>query len=121
MATINTAVEHASKLRPDVFDDNCKAAWLNELEGKIWLEVMHKPCFEPYEYPGDGDKELAVKAPYDNIYELYIVAMSDFFSGEMGNYAASSAMFDYAYLEFCKYYIRNNMPPQKKLKIQGVL
>lgn len=115
MATINTAIERASKIRPDAFDDEIKASWISELDGKIMRETMRRTDFLPYEFPKDGNKPLAVTAPFDNIYELYIVAMCDFFCGELANYSASSALFERAYEEFRKDYIRNNMPPQSSV------
>lgn len=111
--TINKAIEIASRIRPDTFSDSQKASWISELDGKIALETMHRADFIPYEFPDDGEKELLVKAPYDNIYELYIIAMSDFFSGETGAYSGSAAMFMRAYEEFRKNYIRTHMPPQR--------
>ena len=115
MATINTAIEAAMKLQPDAFSDNIKSRWISELDGKIMYETMHNSNFTPYEFPKDADKELIVKSPYDNIYELYIIAMSNFFSGEMSAYSAAAILFEQAYSEFRKNYLRNNMPPQNKI------
>ena len=78
---------------------------------------MHRNDFKEYKFPEDGDRHLVVAPPYDNIYELYIIAMSDFFSGEMANYSASAVLFEQAYSEFRKNYIRNNMPPQKQYAV----
>lgn len=109
--TINTVIEEAQKLHPDSFPDSLKARWLSELDGKIMSETMLRSGFVPYQFPKDADKELLVESPYDNIYALYIIAMSDFFSGEMENYAVSAALFDTAYAEFRKNYLRNHIPP----------
>jgi len=117
MATINKVIERASMLRPDCYSDEIKCTWLSELDGKICRETMHRNDFSAYSFPKDGEKELLVKAPYDNIYELYIIAMSDFFSGELGNYSASSIMFERAYQEFRKNYIRTHMPLQQGLQL----
>lgn len=117
MATINTAIMTAARLHPDSFDDALKAAWISELDGKISTETMHKTDFSPYQFPEDGDKELLAKSPYDNIYELYIIAMSAFFSGEMASYSSSAILFEQAYSEFRKNYLRNNMPPQETITL----
>ena len=117
MVTVNKAIERALKLHPDSIDDAVKCRWLSELDGKIMRETMHNDSFKGYSFPEDGDTELIVKQPYDNIYELYISAMSEFFSGELGAYSASAILFEEAYSEFRKNYIRNNMPPSRKLKI----
>ena len=117
MATINKVIEKAMRLKCDSFSDEIKCGWLSELDGKIMRETMHNNDFKPYLFPKDGDRELVVKSPYDNIYELYIIAMSDFYSGEIGNYSTSAVMFETAYSEFRKNYLRNNMPPQTPLKL----
>ena len=117
MATANKAIERASDLRPDCYSDELKFSWINELDGKISRETMHENGFKGYTFPDDLDKELLVKSPYDNIYELYIIAMCDFFSGELMNYSSSAALFERAYEEFRKNYIRNNMPPQAEFKL----
>ena len=116
MATINKVIENASKIHPDAFDDTVKASWISELDGKIMRETMQSEKTVSYEFPAQADKELLVKAPYDNIYELYIIAMSDFYSGDFASYSASSSMFERAYEEFRKSYIRQNMPVQQNLK-----
>lgn len=117
MATINLAIQSAMKLHPDSIDDATKCRWISELDGKIMRETMHQSGFEGYKFPQDADKKLLVESPYDNIYELYIIAMGDFFSGELASYNASAVLFEQAYSEFRKSYLRNNMPPQKKLEI----
>lgn len=116
MATINKVIEQTMKIHPDNFSDSIKSRWISELDGKIMRETMLRDDFREYSYPEDADKELLVKPPYDNIYELYIIAMSDFYSGEFESYGASAIMFEQAYEEFRKNYLRNNMPPSKPLK-----
>ena len=117
MATVNSVIQQAMQLRPDTVPDSIKCRWLSELDGKIMRETMFVNDFTPYSFPKDGDRELVVKSPYDNIYELYIMAMSDFFSGELANYSSSAVLFEQAYSEFRKNYIRNNMPPQNSLML----
>lgn len=39
MPTINEVLERVNRARPDAIDDETKAAWLLELEGKLWREV----------------------------------------------------------------------------------
>jgi len=115
--TLNNAIEQAQRLHPDAIPDSVKCRWLSELDGKIMRETMHRNDFKPYKFPEDGDKKLVVEEPYDNIYELYLIAMSDFFSGEMANYSSSAILFQEAYSEFKKNYIRSHMPPQYVLEI----
>ncbi len=115
--TINKAIEMAMNIHPDTFTDSQKASWISELDGKIALETMHLGEFKKYEFPEDGEKELLVCAPFDNIYELYIIAMGDFHSGETASYSLSASMFMRAYEEFRKNYIRTHMPPQSEIRL----
>lgn len=115
--TVNKVIERTMRLHPDNIDDTIKCRWLSELDGKIMRETMHRNDFKGYSFPKDGETELVVKPPYDNIYELYLIAMSEFFSGELGAYSSTAILFEQAYSEFRKNYIRNNIPPSQKLKI----
>ena len=117
MATINKTIEQAMQIHPDAIDDSVKSRWISELDGKIMRETMHCNDFKGYSYPDDGDKELVVKHPYDNIYELYLVAMSDFCSGEFESYSTSAILFEQAYSEFRRNYLRNNVPPSHSLQL----
>lgn len=117
MTTVNKAIERAMKLHPDTIEDCVKCRWLSELDGKIMRETMHRQDFKGYSFPEDQDAELIVKSPFDNIYELYLIAMSDFFSGELASYSASAILFEEAYSDFRKDYLRNNIPPSKEFKL----
>ena len=66
--------------------ESTKYRWLGELDHK------------PYKYPEDADTELVYKTP-NNIYDLYLYAMNDFFTGDMANYSASAILFEQAYAE----------------------
>ena len=115
--TINNVIENAMNVHPDTIPDGVKARWISELDGKILRETIGDNSFKGYSFPEDKDKELVLKAPYDNIYELYIIAMSDFFSGELASYSASAILFEQAYSEFRKNYLRNNLPPYKNIRL----
>ena len=115
--TINKAIANAAELYPDSISDEIKARWLSELDGKISRETMHKNDFIPYEFPKDGDKSLLAAPPYDNIYELYIIAMSQFHNCELASYGATAAIFGRSFEEFRKNYIRNNMPPTFEIRL----
>lgn len=83
--TINSLIEKMSLLHPDDIPTSIKYRWLSELDNKKYL------------YPEDGETELEIKSPHDNIYELYIVAMSDFFSGDLEKYQESAQKFRIEY------------------------
>lgn len=66
--------------------ESVKYRWLGHLDNKS------------YKYPDDADTELVFKTP-DNLYDLYLKAMNDFFAGDMVNYSASAILFEQAYAE----------------------
>ena len=85
MATINSIIKKVNSYHPDDIPESIKYRWLGELDKK------------KYSYPEDRETELSIKPPHDNIYELYIVAISDFFSGNLKEYAESAQNFQIEY------------------------
>lgn len=64
--------------------DSIKYRWVGELDGK------------KYRYPEDADTEL--KYSFE-LYEKYLIAMNDFFSGDMDAYVDSAREFERVYAE----------------------
>lgn len=61
-------------------------------------------------YPEDGEKPLLVKPPYDNLYDLYLLAQIDFHNQETESYNNSALAFNQAMDEFKKEYHRTHLP-----------
>lgn len=152
MPSINEVIERVGRVRPDAYDDSTKAAWLIELDGKLYREVIlrHRAssgtaaqgpaevcpecgstkiyydeamdcssCREcrwsslpklVHQYPEDGDEALLVGPPYDNLYDLYLLAQIDFHNREAENYNNSALAFNTAMDEYKKDYHRTHMP-----------
>jgi hypothetical protein len=169
MPSINEIIERVAAVRPDAYDDSTKAAWLIELEGKLYGEVIlrHKltpgkrfkgpvevcpvcggfgldkpeepedgkepepvkpgynrmmdfsfcPVCEWTElpkivetFPGDGDIPLLVEAPYDRLYDLYLMAQVDFYNREYDNYNNSVTAFNAALDDWRQKYHRDHLP-----------
>lgn len=47
MPSINEIIERVAAVRPDAYDDEAKAAWLIELEGKLYGEVILRHKLTP--------------------------------------------------------------------------
>lgn len=47
MATINEVLERTNRVRPDAIDDGTKAAWLIELDGQLFREVILRHRVHP--------------------------------------------------------------------------
>ena len=108
MATMNSVIEYIDGVKPNVYSENDKYAWINRLEGMISLEVYGDAEARQYNLPADADVELSVPHPFDDIYALYVGSMIDFHNKEYGNYNNSTLMFNERYEAFKKYYIQRN-------------
>lgn len=64
----------------------------------------------PKAYPEDGDKPLLVEAPYDGLYDLYLMSKVDFYNREADNYNNSALAYNAALNEWRKQYHRSHMP-----------
>jgi hypothetical protein len=153
MPSINEVIERVNRARPDAIDDETKAAWLLELDGQLFQEVilrhrltsgrgLHGPvgvcpvcgvaeglrwdrvmdsnsCADcgwndlpeyPKSFPEDGDKPLLVGAPYDGLYDLYLMSKVDFYNREADNYNNSALAYNTALDEWKKAYHRGHAP-----------
>lgn len=110
MSTLNEVIERVDKVKPNTYDENTKADWLYRLDGRICREVFRKEPPEPYSYPEDGDRELLVGFPYDNLYDYYLMAMISLQDKEYADYNNSLQVFDNLYKEHAKWWQRENVP-----------
>jgi hypothetical protein len=106
MATMNKVIEYVDRVKPNVYTDADKYKWLKLLEDKIIREVMGEEgeC----SVPEDADSELTVKSPYEEIYELYVMAMIDFHNKEYDDYNNTILRFREVYDQYVSWYIRHN-------------
>lgn len=88
--------------KPNQYDYGKYIEWLNDLEGRIFVELFPEEEFI-HIYEDDLERELKVKEPYANLYKYYIFSMIDFANQEMDRYGNSSAMFNRAYQEYANY------------------
>lgn len=107
MATMNQVIEYVDRVRPNVFTDEDKYSWLSTLEALIARRVRQEEP-EAMELPRDGDMELSVPHPYDEVYRLYAMAMVDFYNREYDQYNNTAAMFEERLGQYEAWYIRNN-------------
>ena len=106
MATMNKVIENVDRVKPNTYEAKDKYKWIRELEGKIVCEVMggEFDC----SIPEDADSELTVKAPYEEIYELHLMAMIDFFNREYDSYNNTLLLYRDLYDKFVSSYIAKN-------------
>lgn len=111
--TIMQALDALDREKPNVFTQEEKISWLNELETMVVREiVMTHEGGEAAEMPdlSDVDAELLAPVPYDRMYPLYLAAQVDRLNGEIAKYNNSITLFMTAYGEYRNWYNRTHMP-----------
>lgn len=126
MPTINEVMERVDRVKPVAnMDDGDKARWLIQLDGRIWREIVMKSAHDtppeepPKSWPEDGDKPLLVTSTYDNLYDLYLIAMMEFSMREYGNYNNTMQAFNTALSAFANWY-RNTHEPVSAGEFQHI-
>jgi len=107
---INKVIEMTDEVKPNILSDELKFSWVSSLDSRINREVYKRNEEIIYRSGEDGERELLVSSPYDDIYFYYACAMIDFSNNEIAEYNNNMALFNEIYSAFTKDYIRNNMP-----------
>lgn len=118
--TINEAIAMVDKLKPNQYDEAQKIAWLSQLDGKIFLELLktHEgsaiDSFTGYESDVDTGTELLVGFPFaQDVYNYYLQSMIDRENGEIAKFNQSAPLFNEAYQAYAGWYNRNHVPLPK--------
>jgi len=118
---LQQAIDRVDEMRPNMQSRELKIAWLSELDGIIWTEIIEKHhkkpgeeirlCVMP-EYDSDTDpgKKLIVPAPYDNIYLYWLMSKIDEQTMETEKFNNDRTMFNGAYESFSDFWTRSHMP-----------
>lgn len=106
--TSNKAIEIVDRLKLNVYSEEDKLRWINELDGMVQRLVIQSDEVTEYAYPDDMDRELLIPAPFDDCYTLFLEAKIDYYNREYANYNNSAIMFEAQFSEFKKAYIREH-------------
>lgn len=120
--TVMEAISQVDNLKFNTYGPTEKVKWLTTLDATVMTEVIlvheggESIDFKGYDANDDMQKELLVKAPFDEIYLRWMEAMIDFHNGEYGKYNNAVDMFNTVYESYQSYYNRTHMPKGKKFK-----
>lgn len=106
--TANKVIEQVDALRPNPYSEEQKLGWISNLEEMVQCLIVESSTVNRLAYPEDMDKELMIPAPFDNLYQLYLETMIDYYNREYGNYNNSAMMFGTRFDEYKKAYIRRH-------------
>lgn len=111
--TVAEAISWADQVKPNAFSYEVKADWLRRMNGSLALEVflMDQAELETLEENG-LDAALLVKAPYDDLYPLFLMAKIDESNGEYEKYANSARIYNARRSEFTCWFCQTYDPAQ---------
>ena len=118
--TAMEAIGAADKLYPNIYNVSTKYAWLEQLENMIRTEILLRydaeaPEIEPFA-AGEGERELLVGAPYDEMYIFWLTAKMHYFLREDEAFNDANAMFESMFKGYRNEYNRTHMPLTAKKK-----
>ena len=118
--TIQAAIDMVDTLKPNMFPRHQKVAWLNELDGMIWREIIltHEGVspdeqFVGYDQDADPSVELLAPEPYTDIYKHYMATKMDVANRETNEYVKDNVLFNNAWQTLCDYWNRRYTPRTK--------
>ena len=120
--TIIEAINKVDVLKPNNYTQTEKVKWLSNLDGVIKSEIIdtHEGgediVFNGYEDTTPVETEMLVPYPYDDLYIKWLESQIDYNNAEYQKYNNSTTAYNNAYSAFERYYNRQHMPKQTKMK-----
>jgi len=122
---IQTALDRADEMKPNMMSRELKIAALSELDGLIHREIIMKHVHTPeqaiftgYDTDTDPGTELLVPWPYDEMYGYWLMARIDDQNMEYDKYENDRAKFNSAYDMFHDWWRRNHMPLSRNRQLR---
>lgn len=116
--TINRALEITDQRHPSEYDRKTKLEWLSNLDKRAYdLQLNHEMetaiDFSGYTENADGDTELLIESPYDEIYPVYLDMQVSLADRDYAYYNNAALMFEGMWKEYANYINRTYMPVEK--------
>ena len=116
--TIHDAIAEVDSLKSNMFSEKDKIRWLSRLEARIYQEIIcthqRNEGEEEISFTGygedDGEKELLVGQPHDELYLRWLEAQIDYHNMEYDSFNNSNAVFDAVFSSFRNAYNQSHMP-----------
>ena len=117
--TIQAVIDAIDELKPNMIPARQKIAWLSELDGKVFREVLmtHEGMpagieFKGYDQDERPDTVLLIPDDYAEVYQHYLAAEIDNVQRETNEYTKNMMRFNASWQTFCDYWNRTHMPRQ---------
>ena len=116
--TLGELIAHFREIKVTQYDDYTLVDWVNELEGKLYYEIIswHEctdlPAPKVYKTETDMDEFLMVPQPYTSIYLRFLDAQTDHRNGDIPRYRNSMELFNAARDDFANWVNSTYLPKQ---------
>ena len=116
--TIKEAITRLDALKFNTYDEPDKVEWLSRLDSAVKLQIIDSHggsedvTFNGYNADTPHNTVLLVPAPYDEVYLRWMEAQIDYHNGEYDKFNNSIVMYNTAFDNYQKYYIRTHKPVQ---------
>ena len=121
---IQTALDRADMMKPNMMERALKVAALSELDGLIHREIILKhehpeemDTFDGYTEDTDPGTELLAPWPYDEMYGYWLMCKIDEQNLEYDKYQNDRTEFNNRYEMFHDWWRREHMPIQRNRQI----
>lgn len=121
--TLADLIAYVDQIRPNAFDKDQETGWVNEIEHKVYDQVINKAVGTvtsdptPYFYDQDAETTLLVEDAHKAVYVTYLLAQMDYTNMELDRYNADAAMHQAAWQEYAAEYRRNHLPKTHELTV----
>lgn len=112
--TINDVIAYVDELSPNQYTGIQKTAWLSNLDGKIFREVIlthEHACPDLFAAYDDSEDKLLIGEPYaQDIYTNYLMAKIAEANAEIPKYNLYSTLYNTEYSQWVSWYHRTHRP-----------
>ena len=110
--TVRALTEKTDSLFPNVLPFSQKAAFLYELDRKIYCEFISSYGIADTLKDADPmspERELLVESPFTDLYHHYLCMQMELISGNITGYQNQAALFNSLYLSFMHHFNRGHL------------
>lgn len=106
--TPQSAIKETNLTLPNSLDEELFLIWINRIERMASVEIENLRCDSITDLTiNDLNKELRIPDPFSVIYPLHLMCMIYLSLGEYDNYTNIYGLFNSAWNDYAKWYVRN--------------
>ena len=116
--TINRALEIINQTHPSEYDRATLVGWLSDLDKRAYeMQLKHEGTwaidFSGYTENTDGDTEMLIESPYDEIYPTYLDMKISLSDRDYSFYNNAAVLFETAWQNYTAHINRTHKPIAK--------